>query len=237
MVRLEFDQEFEDDFENYRPLKPKRRRKRRRRYRSIKYRLKKTCCFGFLFIFLMICLITVAAVAKTGIIEIPFISKIVYRFEQPEKVIEVDQDINGFRPNVKLSPDGQLLILEVSEQSLTMMLRQALASQPDPYFTKDLQAVISPEDVTITGFLLKPFRLNISLKVEPEVLDKKISFNIKRLTIGNLAMPPDLGNWLTNKFLGDKISELNEKIVKIGEIEDLELLEGKIVITGKFNLR
>ncbi len=234
MARLDSELEFGEDLEELEPQRVKRNRKQKRSFRS---RLKLTCCLLFLFILIFFLVIFSAALAKSGLVEIPFFSRVFYQIPKPSREVKItEDDLANFTQGLKIEARGESSHLEITDKELTFILRQLLATGSDAYFAQNLQAVITAQNVEIFGLLLKPLKANITLKIRPYLSDGQIDFEIEEVSVGDLSVPNSLLEWLTGSLLIDKLKELNQKVSNIGELETLQLFAGKIVVIGKLNL-
>lgn len=232
MVRLDFEQE---DILGSAELDLKRPRRKKRR--PVRFRLRLTCLILFLFVLFSFSLLALAVVAKTGIKEIPLLSKLFYQIPQPTKTIKITpEDIVVFGRGLETKAEGELTFLAISEKELTFMLKKILTEGDNAYFSDNLQAVIADEQIEIFGLLLKPVKINVTLKIKPEIKENHLNFKIKEVKLGNLSLPPTMAEGLKNIFFADKLKGLNENIKNFGEIEKLEFFPGKLTIFGKLNL-
>ncbi len=210
----------------------------RRERKPLRKRIKFACCLVFLFLIFGLGLISIAAIAKTGIWQIPLFSDIFYKIPSPDRLIEVKpQDINTFAAGLKLkSLLNGVVSLEISEKELTFILQELLTTGTDPYFASNLQANIFSDRIEVFGLLLKPIKTNLTLKIKPQVVSNHLDFEIQEIKAGDLSIPPAFIKPVLDIFLKGALSKLNEKLSQFGEIQGLELADGKIVITGKLKL-
>jgi len=232
MARINFEDELsaDQDFEE-----PKRRRKPRRRRK--KGSVKKTCCLLFLILIILLAVIVTAVIAKTGIVEIPIFSQLFYQLPQPTRQIEISDSTNSAVLGLNLeSASKNLVTVEITEENLTSLFRQELSGKKDSLFAENVQAVITTEGVEFSGLLIKPISVNIILKLKPELVDHKLDFKLIQAKIGDLSIPPAFANQLVDKFLQDKIEEVNQSLNKVGQIQDVELLNGKLIVSCQLDL-
>jgi len=232
MARINFDEElFEDEV---RRRKPRRKRRKRRKKGSI----KKTCCLFFLILVIFLLLIVTAVIAKAGLVEIPVFSQLFYRLPQPTRQIDTSGSSSAIVPSLNLeSASKNLVTIEITEENLTSLFRQELSGKKDSSFAENVQAVITTEGVEFSGLLIKPISVNIIFKLKPELVDHKLDFKLIQAKIGDLSIPPAFANQLVDKLLQDKIEEVNQSLNKVGQIQDIELLDGKLIVSGQLNLK
>ena len=227
MVRLSFDDQLlaEDDFAQLRPKRRKRRRWGARR------RAKSCCCFPLVFLLILFGILVTAIIAKTGIVEIPFFSSIFYELPQASRLIEIDPADLAGSLSAKLNQGS--VVIEITEQELTYLVRQQLSGKKDSPFAESVQALINGKTVEFFGLLLKPVAANITLILEPLLIDHQLVLRPIEVKIGNLALPPSLSQWLFDRFFAARLGEFNKLLLKFGQLEHLELESGKLIITSQ----
>lgn len=176
---------------------------------------------------------------QTGIITIPVLSKILYHLPQPTRTIEITEPFQPTPDGFKLKASNQegLLIVELGEKELTYIARKVFSTKPKvavkgvdttPKFGENLQTVITPDWIEIFGLQLKPFKANLTIKVQPEVVDTKFSYKILAYKIGDLKIHPALVN-LARKFKKKSNNpQLEDLVFNVARLEKLELTDGKI---------
>jgi hypothetical protein len=162
----------------------------------------------FLVLFLIFSFLTLTALAQTGLVQIPFFSSLFYQLPKPKRVVEINNlsDLAGKSFNLEPSVDQKTAALTITEEELTFLLRQTLASGSDPFFAPNIQATISHEEIEFFGLLLRPLSANITLKLIPRVVDGRLKLLIRQVLIGQFSAPPQIAGWLVKKFLGDNLS-------------------------------
>jgi hypothetical protein len=235
MVRLDFDRETFNDLPEIEPLRKVRRRRPKRTFRS---KLKLTCLFLFLFFILSFGFIALAALARTGILEVPILSKFFYQIPKPTHQVEISQeDLSKFQNGLQIVNDGNQATLIITEKELTYILRQVLSSGQYPEFANNLQATISNDEIEIFGLMTKSLKINLTMRVKPEVLDGKPNFKIIEFKAGNLSLPPAAISWLPKSLLSDKLIKLNDNLSQFGRIDRIELASGQMTVVGKIDLK
>ncbi|MCL5794878.1 MAG: hypothetical protein M1338_00760 [Patescibacteria group bacterium] len=235
MVRLDFDREAFDDLPEIEPLRKVRRRRPRKTFRS---KLKLTCLFLFLFFILAFGFIGLAALAKTGILEVPVLSGVFYQIPRPSHKVEISQeDLAKFKNGLQIINTGGQATLIITEKELTYLLRQFLSSGQDPEFANNLQATIDNNEIEIFGLMIKSLKINLTMRIKPEVLDGKLNFKIIEFKAGNLSLPPTIISWLPKRLLSDKLIKLNDNLSQFGRIDKIELASGQMTISGIIDLK
>src|SRR3989338_2677508 len=223
MARISLEENFNpDEFELPRGFTKKRRR-------SKKIGFKKGCCLLFFLIFLFILIVAAAAVIKTGIWEIPVLTKIFYQIPKPPRIVQANDDFFQKPLNFELNQEENYLSFNLTEQDLTSILRRHLTGENNLIFASNLQAAISDNQIEIFGLLLKPISANITIVFKPEIFDQKFDLNLIELKIGNLSLPPVIGEKLINYFFGGMLNQVGD--LKIANI-NLKERQIKIFISG-----
>lgn len=197
-----------------------------------RFGVKKFCCLFFVLVLLFFLVATAAVVAKTGLVNIPFFSDVFYRLPRPQRQITIANQADFLQKNLNLTlnPSQSTAKLELTEEQLTLLVRQLLSNKNDPYFASNAQAVIANGQIEFFGLLLRPVSANITIKFKPYLADNKLNFELTSLKIGDLTMPVPLADWLAVKFFSNPLSQLSQKLAEF-KVQQLEVLEGKLILT------
>lgn len=202
------------------------------------------CCFLKLFILVLILAAATALLARTGLFDIPVFSKIFYQEPTPEREVAANtaeeksfenllaQKIaEQLKTGKNLSTDGEAPVaLEFTEEELTGFLKIAETEENYPF--TQAQISITPEAIEIFGQLKKFNQTFLTVTLKPEIKDGDLEIIIKKIRIGNLSLPPAVGNFLTDKILKDQLDPVKKIILENGNLENVELTEGKIIFKG-----
>lgn len=211
-----------------------------------KWRKKLGCCLlGLICLFLILFLVA-SALAKTGLIEIPFFSKIFYKYPAPIREVkpsEVKSLEEIFQNKIRNQVKEKLisgretqkvdLKLEFTEQELTAALQEGIKTGFLP--VSKVQAAVTSKEIEIFSQLIEP-KVFLTLRFKPELQDNQLIIKITKFKIGNLSIPYFFSNFLIEKYLRDKVSEINEFINRSGKLRELRLEEGKIVIEATIDV-
>lgn len=204
-----------------------------------------TCCFLKLLIVILILGGIATIVAKTGIVDIPVFSKLFYKTPTPERIVSANIDKEKSFENIlaqkleqqiesgkKSETDGQKIeiALDFTEEELTGFLKNAEATENFPFSYSQIS--ISPDGLEVFGQLKELNKTFLTIILKPEVTEGNLKISFKEIKIGNLSLPPAIGNFLVDKFLKDQINSTQETISKNGKLENIELADGKIVLHG-----
>lgn len=209
-----------------------------------KHRKIFTCCFLKLLVVILILGGLAAALAKTGVVDIPVFSKLFYKPPVPERVVSVNtsseksfEDILSQKLEQQIksgekSEDGKKIevALEFTEEELTGFIKNIETGENSPFTNS--QVSVNSRGVEIFGQLKELNKTFLTVVLKPEIVegDLKISFN--KIKIGTLPLPGAVGNFLADRILKDQIKSAQESISKNGKLESIELLDGKIIFRG-----
>lgn len=191
-----------------------------------KGRFKRNCGVLIFVLFVSFLITATAVAAKTGIFQIPVFSSIFYRLPQPSRQIEIKDHafIAGKNLNYSVNPETKKITLELTEEDLTFLLRQALTKN-NPYFAPNLQAAVLNNEVEFYGLLLKPFAANLTLKLKPSFSAGQLDFTITKVKIGDLSLPAGTATALVHRFFSRQLEQFNSVLAKF-KPESLQLSEG-----------
>ena len=178
--------------------------------------------------------IAAAAMAKTGIVTIPFFSHVFYAPPQPKRVVTVDPDVGArLRQGVAVAIAGNIGTITLTEVELTYLLREMLATGAEPTFSPTVQAVVGMDSIELTGLLLKPIRVNVTIALAPGIGDGgRLNFRLKTVTIGALSVPPSLARQFVDPTLQLGLELLSSQLAEFGTLESVSLKDGAITLTG-----
>ncbi|MBU1146598.1 hypothetical protein KKD80_03575 [Patescibacteria group bacterium] len=202
-----------------------------------------TCCLLELLFVILVLGGIVTAIAKTGLIDIPVFSKLFYEAPTPDREVSTTpgeekkfEDIlaEKIKQQIKVgekSDTGQLNIaLNFTEEELTGFLKAAEINEDYPF--SNSQISISSDGVEIFGQLKEFNQTFLTATLKPEVVGEELKISFTKISIGNLSLPPAIGNFFINKFLKDQLDSIKELISKNGKLENIELSPGKLIFYG-----
>lgn len=205
---------------------PWQNRPRRRSFRS------GCCCFGVVLLVALFIVIA-AAVAKSGIINVPVFSKLFYVTPRPTRSVTVSPAAAEIiTKGAVVSQAGEKSVVTLTEAELTYLARQLLASGAEPLFAPTVQTAINPNGVELFGLLLKPVRANLTATIVPTVAEGQLRFTISAITLGDLSLPPSLAQNLIGEALQASLAPLGSSVQTLGELKNVTLREGSLVIEG-----
>jgi len=187
---------------------------------------KKTCwivgliaCCSCCAIILIVIIIILGALAATGISDVPILSPILYKEQQPIRRVIYDQNtIKNFNQRLdnlqQKTATTQSIVMTESE--LTALLNQDSSGQSTQNI-QNIQAVITPDLIELYIKFAQPSRLVITAQVVPEVESGQLKLRFTQAKVGPFNIPESqlsgLNNMLkqnTNNFISptDQITNI-----------------------------
>jgi hypothetical protein len=193
--------------------------------------MKKGCCGCFFSIILVVVILALAIIARTGTVNIPGFSYLFYELPKPIYQVKLDpaKDYTEIDVEPVVDQKNQKLVFNIQEELLTFGARQALTMGSEAVFAPNTQLAVTPEYLELFGLIQKPFSANVTVRFLPKIQDKNVTFDILSVNIGQLSLPPELAT----KYLSEHLVALTEKIKNLTfplEISDIELGEGEIIL-------
>lgn len=212
------------------------------REKTKRSKFRSGCLFsaGFFPIFFII--VCGAVLAKAGIWEIPVFSKVFYRTPQPIRIVKIKNpaEYANKTPNSSYDQTTKTYQLELTEDDITFMIQQSLAKQSEPTFAPNAQVAITEKEIEFFGFLLKPFKANLTIRIVPIFANNKIDFKLTKFKVGDLSLPPRMVDWSIRKysqFRNKNDNKLTPDLLKQVELyrdkikpDGIKLQAGKIII-------
>lgn len=203
-----------------------------------------TCCLLELLILIFIFGSPVYILAKTGLVNIPVISPLVYN---PPQLVRTLTFKSGEEGKLSVGIQQKLLLMAVSqkqektlvltEKELTALLRQQvdkLFSQEKvsglPLQIETSQILVTPPVLQIFLQTKQPLSLAVTLNARLLFENGKLGLSPEKLKIGDWTAPQIAVDWLWQKYLGKQIFSLQQIMGKL-PIKNIELTEGAVVIS------
>lgn len=207
-------------------------------------RLKRSCFIIALAVFLIFLFLALTALAKTGIWQIPLVSKVFYHLPEPTRTVVIDNPGEYVTriPSIAYDEAAKSLKIELTEEEATFMIRRNVAKQDRPKFAQNIQAVFTDDQVEFFGLMLYPIKTNITLALRLNYNKEanQLASEITKFKIGNLNLPPALVNWLVSTYgqfkLNKEFKDLGIDLNKIDlnnlkmKLKNFQISEGKIAI-------
>ena len=182
---------------------------------------------GCLGIFLMVFLVLFGAIsitlARTGMVNIPVLSKALYKETKPTREIvlpsrEVEtlgqQDLSSFLQKNNISKNSLPDMVTITEQEATFFLNTALSQnqENENFKVKKAQLVFLDSKVEIYADLEKPINSPIVALVEPVITKDSIDIKIDEFKLGSFSVPSFLINKVIGDILDQKIDQLQNEV-------------------------
>jgi hypothetical protein len=215
---------------------------------EIKDKKRKRRIIGCSLIFMAVCLLfgfIGTGVAKSGLYEVPVLSKFFSSKATPQKLIVLtpeelrDSEIditqklkNQVEPKIEPGATGQKVAvsLKFTEREMTAFLKSLESSGESPL--RNSQVVVTPDEIEVFGELYTPNKTYLTVSFRPEIWENELTISLKKFKIGSLSLPVSWGNFLANKFLESQMKSSEEAIRKIGKLEKISLGAGELSIDG-----
>lgn len=204
---------------------------------------KKIGCLLFILLILVsVAIIGSAAIAKTGLWNIPVISKIFY--EQPEplrqvavsrSVVSIVADLGWQAAKNALNSQSDVLTISLTEEELTALARESFASSSllrSRINVDTLQLVVQPNEIEFFSQLFWPRQTHLTIGFVPLIEEGEIKLELTRWHLGGLRMPLGLGNWFLNKFLNSRFDQMLASVLQKVQVEEISLGQTEIIFRG-----
>lgn len=208
------------------------------------FRRKIFSCLGYLVMLLLILGIPAyfvgSFVAKTGFVEIPFLTDWFYEPAAPTRTVAStgssrDVVMLNVGARSKYDPGSGLLNATIKEGELTALAVAALRDAPSdqlPFAISDLQVAIDPGVVEIFAVAPRGSRnATVRIRFAPQVVGQSLELELKELRLGSAQVPRSLAQSLVSvisSFVADGISH---DFGGIGVLTAVEAQAGQLRIT------
>lgn len=189
-------------------------------------------------------LVGAAVLAKTGLWEIPVVSKIFYQEPKPIRQVAVTKtstqimtDLGWRAAKAALRSQSPVISLPLSEEEITVLARDSFSQSSllsSRLNVDTLQLAIEPSEVEFFSQLYWPKETHLTVGFKPVVEEGKIKLVLTRWRLGGLEMPMSLGNWLLTKILGNRFDQIMTSVLDKINIQEISLDSKEIIFTGSF---
>lgn len=204
---------------------------------------KKIGCLLFVLLVLAgLATVGAAAAAKTGLWEIPVISKMFYEQPKPvrevavnKSVVQIVADLGWRAAEEMLSSQSPKLVIPLTEEELTALARESFASSSllrSRINVDTLQLAVNPGEIEFFSQLFWPRQTHLTVGFVPLIEEGKIEVELTRWHLGSLKMPLSMGNWILNKFLTSRFDQMMSSILQKVKVEEISLSQGEIIFKG-----
>ncbi len=203
-----------------------------------------SCATVFLIVLIILAGFGSYILAKSGIIQIPYLSDKIYQEPKPVYIVQTatqddkqidmlstlkDSLVSSFA-NINTALNSKIN-LQLDDRQLTRLLSDQITQNNSLNSRIDyLQIAVLPQNLELFIKLKKPRNTILIFEIAPKIVNNKINLEVISFKIGNLLMPNFLGQAL--------IAPLGEKIINIavtpflgfGQIQAIKLDYGKILV-------
>lgn len=203
-----------------------------------------SCAIVFLIIFLILAGFSSYVLAKSGIVQIPYLSDWSYQEPRPAYIVQTelqnesqidilaklkDSLVNSF-VNINNALNSKVN-LQLNDRQLTSLLSDQVVQNSSLKNRIDyLQVAVLPQNLELFIKLRKPQNTILIFEIVPKIDNNKIDLEVVSFKIGNLKMPNFIGKAIVAP-LGEKI--LNMVITPFlgfGKIQEIKLDYGKVIV-------
>ena len=182
------------------------------------------CSLGCLGILLILVFLVLVCLAKTGLVEIPLISRIFYAKPEPLRIVNFEgyktADLVKKLDLTTLTENPQI---ELSEEELSFLFNEFLLSQNIKY--EKAQAALDLESSEIFLEINSPIKAIVRTDFDVSVPEKnKINIDFFNVKVGNINVPDFIVSDLEKKLnntITDKIFDLLPYGLEINQIDIL----------------
>lgn len=221
---------------------------------------KRRSCFGcggcltlLLAVILGLFLLAAGALAKSGLMEVPYLSDWLYRQPAPLHQLprepELEENIEEVLSNrlqellwQEISPEQAdqktIINFSLSEEELTALINKNFLSRSEeeksaPIYLKDVQFSITGEQIelyALFGLPNFPREPVARFIFHPFLSEGILKIEPRHIFVGNLRLPVSLTSFFVKNLVEDGLNSFSRSLSQMGEIKDLSLAEGSITL-------
>ena len=187
-------------------------------------------CLGCSALFLCVILAPVIALstvlAKTGLVNVPLLSRWFYRPESPRRVVVANPSGGGeidamLRQRSTVNPQTKLVTVRLTEADLTALLQKKVVGQ----------VVIDPDALEIfTSTRQNGREITVIAIFQPTVVDKKLMLNLRRVDVGDVVVPQFISRGVIDGFLRNELATVETSVAGLGQLEQLQMSQGTLTV-------
>lgn len=145
-------------------------------------------------------------------------------------ILATFQDKNDFYDKLKIQPDQENFEITLTSAELTAITAEGISGKN--FLIKNVQVIISKDDVEIFGTLIKPLSAQIKITTLPQAENGKIKFEVLSLKVGHLSMPKFIQNNI-EAVLNQAMDQNFQALYETAEVQTIVLFDDKMIIGGK----
>lgn len=166
-------------------------------------------------LFILVALIALIQICRMGIVQIPYVSSLVFREPQPIRIVEsgaMSEKLLLLRLQESIQSSSiQHPQTRLTESDVTALLNEHILSQSGPFIS--MQAAVTEKHIELFGTLRSNQRVKIKAWIIPSVVQTKPQALIQRAWIGDVAVPQwMLSQSVTNFFTTTGFNAMMPKI-------------------------
>ncbi|OGL69899.1 hypothetical protein A3C17_04505 [Candidatus Uhrbacteria bacterium RIFCSPHIGHO2_02_FULL_53_13] len=191
----------------------------------------------------LVALMTLYAVARTGIVRVPLLGA-GFRPPEPTRVVNVGDTrpellLESLFASTKLSLTKGGVTIDLSEELMTQLMRDSLSREqvPDFLIVEEMQVAALASGVLelyVPVEVKEGRRTAMIAQVSMDVDEEgSVVTAIEQVSIGNLKSRGGAPSQELDAWLGTMLDSLLSDAQDVVTITDIEILEGRVRVTGK----
>jgi hypothetical protein len=180
----------------------------------------------------------VSVVAKTGLVDVPVFSALLFKPGAPSRVVlplvgeKPDQVMQIIATRMSYDPATSYLTIPIREDELTMIVQDAIAQAPPdtlPFSMKDAQIAIDDNDVELFSHLSRGSQeTTLVARFLPTVVSGQFTIDVDEMQIGSLTVPHWIASPLIALAVKPFLSSLQTNLSAVGTLERVDVQQGTL---------
>lgn len=201
----------------------------------------KGCLLVILLFLLVIGISGGIVIAKTGLIEIPVLSKVFYRPAAPTRQLPAPnrhgsgrEDWPQLLANIGASASSGVEKIVITEDQASQVIRSFIEkNQSDNAWRIEYsQVVFLDNQIELYARLIEPRPMVVKLLIEPVINNNVFAVRIKNMRVGGLSIPSLFLNTVIQTALRDKLDQIQNHL-RNSSLQSLTVTDGQIEIEFK----
>ena len=194
----------------------------------------KGCFLIFIIIFVLFGIGAGITIAKTGLLDIPILSKAIYKPTEPTREIITSQNVDVKKiissKSSSLKSAESTIKITFSEIEATSLLRSQLLDMQDDEFSIDNAQIVFLDDaIEVFAEISDPREAVVKIVIEPHIANGELDVKIRDIDIGGLDLPSFIPNLVISTLLEGKLAEA-EKILSESPIKEVQIIDGEMSV-------
>lgn len=160
-----------------------------------------------------------------------YLFRMIKQVNLPMKKVSVSTETSAnFADKIANLNGSPTFSITLTSEELTALTQAGISATG--FSLKDIQVVVTTQDLEIYGKLLLPFSSDVKIYADPMIESGKVHFKIKSISAGKLTLPGLLSNQIEkalNQLLDQNLANLYQNY----QAEQVSLQSDKMMISGK----